>query len=392
MSIASALIARVRPPRVRSETAPNEVVLPVAPDPGHAIDLVEPPTVEAPLVEAPPRLVESAPARAVAIPHNDAIDVVRFFAAAGVVLTHSVESRPMDRWSNLFRFAVPFFLFASLYFQTLSLQRNSDRTLAQYILARFKRLYMPFLAWSLIYLIARDLKRVLIIHYPPVALELGFLWKGTEYHLWFLPFLLVASILLAMVYQFILARNKQSRWVLIALAVGAGVAIAYVPMPASWNETFDNPTYAYVQFWRSLPTVCWAMAFAWLMAIQPAILSVPRGVGLAGIVLACAFLFKQAMQGIGLIPRAFTGLGCMLAALAPWRGPMIATLARLGRYGYGVYLCHVLIVEVIHVFTSRAHLAPSPELDVVNFAISFTGSLALVALLARSRWTAWLNG
>jgi hypothetical protein len=190
----------------------------------------------------------------------------------------------------------------------------------------------------------------------------------------------------------LIQRDRRWRWALSALAIAAGFALATVPMPDHWNQTFDNPTYAYVQWWRALPTTCWAIAFAWIMTTGPVILAVSSTIGFAGLVLAAGCLLKQALHGILLIPRAFTGLGCMLAALSPWSGRAVTFMARIGRYGYGIYLCHVLIVELIRAMSSRAHLAPSPLLDVMNFTLSFAGSLILVQLLARSKRLAWLNG
>ena len=58
-----------------------------------------------------------------------------------------------------YRFAVPFYLFASMYYQGLSFRRRPDRPLGAYCLSRFRRLYGPFIAWSVIYFIARDIKR-----------------------------------------------------------------------------------------------------------------------------------------------------------------------------------------------------------------------------------------
>src|ERR1700733_16238896 len=64
------------------------------------------------------------------LPRNEAIDVVRLFAAAGVVFVHATQSPVFDNWGNLIRFAVPFYLFASLYFQALSLRRNTKPDLS----------------------------------------------------------------------------------------------------------------------------------------------------------------------------------------------------------------------------------------------------------------------
>lgn len=346
-----------------------------------------------------PTLGVTAASRIVARPHvasvcavrNESVDVVRLFAAAGIVFVHAAESAPLVRWGNFLRFAVPFYLFASLYFQSLSLRRNPQRTLPQFIAGRFKRLYLPFLAWSLIYLLAHDLKRMLY-GVAPVAVRPSILWNGSEYHLWFLPFLLLASIVLAVVQRTFLQHDRSLRWVAIAVAIGAGLAFASIPMPPAWDETFGGATYSYLQWWRAISAACWAMAFAWFMTLGPVIYTVSPVVGLAGIALMMACSLKQVLNGIQLIPRGLTGLGCMLAALTPWRGPAVSWLARYGRHGYGIYLCHVLIIEPMHVLSARLHLPSSIFLDVVTFAFAFAGSLALVRVIGRTPRLRWLNG
>src|SRR5262245_33047669 len=250
---------------------------------------------------------------------NEAVDVIRLIAAASIVYVHSVRTETLSQWGNLLRFAVPFFLFASLYFQSLSLRRSGGRNLSQYVLSRLRRLYLPFLAWSLIYLLARDLKRVYLLKLGLVKLELGLLWKGTEYHLYFLPLLLACSVVLACVHWWVLRRDPRFRWPLIVLAVAGGLVIALTPMPAGWDEGFgDNPTYAYVWTWRALPAACWALAFAWFMTAGPKVYEVSSGVGLLGLALTVACSIKQ-FHGLQLIPRALSGLGSILVALAPWR-------------------------------------------------------------------------
>jgi peptidoglycan/LPS O-acetylase OafA/YrhL len=333
---------------------------------------------------------------------NQAVDVIRLIAAASIVFVHSVRTPEIARWGNLLRFAVPFFLFASLYFQSLSLRRSSGRTLSQYVLSRVRRLYLPFLAWSLIYLIARNVKRLTLLKLGLVKLELGLLWKGTEYHLYFLPLLLACSIVLACVHWWVLRRDPRWRWPLSVLAVALGLAFALLPMPAGWDETFDNPTYAYVWTWRAAPAAFWALAFAWLMTAGPTVYRVSSTVGFLGLALTVVCSIKQAVHGIQLIPRALTGLGSVLVALAPWRlwqfdasNPalsVVGPMARLGRYGYGIYLCHVLIIETVRAVAARLHLNPSWGLDLMLFGLSFAGSTILVLLFARTRFLAWLNG
>jgi peptidoglycan/LPS O-acetylase OafA/YrhL len=338
------------------------------------------------------RVVTRKRAETASVARNESVDVIRLFAALGIVFVHAAQSDPLLRWGNFLRFAVPFYLFASLYFQSLSLQRYPERTLLQYIGKRFKRLYLPFLAWSLIYLVAHDLKRVVLYHEAPLPLRLSVLWTGTEYHLWFLPFLLLASIVLAVVQRTFLQHDRWLRWIAIAVLIAAGWAFASIPMPDSWNVNFGDSTYSYWQWWRAISATCWAMAFAWYMTLGPTIYSVSPIVGVAGIALVLACSLKQVIYDVQLIPRGLTGFGCMLAALTPWRGPAIPWLAKYGRYGYGVYLCHVLIVEPIHVAAAHYHLQPSIPLDIVVIAFGFAGSLILVQLFEMSPRLRWLNG
>lgn len=189
---------------------------------------------------------------------------------------------------------------------------------------------------------------------------------------------------------------------MIGLAAVAGLYFALTPIPSSWDETFDNPNYAYVWIWRAAPSAFWALAFAWFMTMGPRVYRVTSTVGVLGLLLAVACSIQQALRGIQLIPRALSGLGCVLVALAPWRiwdpAPgtanyaIVSWMAYLGRYGYGIYLCHVLVIETVRALAARAHLAPSVPLDLFLFGLSFAGSIVLVLVLGSTKRLAWLNG
>lgn len=325
-------------------------------------------------------------------PRNDMLDAVRFFAAAAVVLVHAVESPALGGWVNLFRFAVPFYLFASMYYQADSFRRRPDQPLGAYCSKRFKRLYGPFLAWSAIYFVARDVKRLTMIDYPPLPLSVSMLWTGAEYHLWFLPFLLVASIVSAICCRAIL-RAPRLRWPSVALAIAGIAMVAMAQRPQALADDFAGPTYAWWQMWWALTSVLSGMAFAWIVVFSSSpLLGVPAIVGIGGIVLAAWMLVQQALHGWLMLPRALSGLGCMLVALAPWRGTLVQGFARLGRFGYGIYLSHVLVVEMIRATMHHFGFDPSIWLDLLVFALGFAGSISIAKLLARYPKLAWLNG
>jgi peptidoglycan/LPS O-acetylase OafA/YrhL len=162
-----------------------------------------------------------------------------------------------------------------------------------------------------------------------------------------------------------------------------------VHLPANWDQMHGN---TYVQNWRALPEVCWGLAFAWFMTMGPEVYGVSFGVAIAGIILTIVCSIQQALHGIQLIPRALSGLGAMLAALAPWRSGLVPVLARLGRCSFGIYLCHVLVAEVVRDFVARIHISDSPARDMLVFFPTLVGSGALVMFFARSPRLAWLNG
>lgn len=323
---------------------------------------------------------------------NETIDVVRLVAAVGIIYIHAIRSPALDASRNLFRFAVPFYLFASLFYQAQSLRRKTSKTFLEVAWGRVKRLYVPFLAWSVVYLLARDLKHISMLGIGSVGLNVGMLWKGVEYHLWFLPYLLIWSLVLTALDRGLLRRWSVLRWPVIVVSIAAGLVVALSPMPSSWDETFDNPTYAYVQFWRAFPAASWALGFALFMTARSADAWVPRWVGWLGLLLTLVCSAMQVFQGISLIPRAATGLGTMLMALAPWRLPLTPLLARLGRYSYGIYLCHVLVVELVRAVIAKLHFGTSIATDLLIFVVSCAASLAVVKTLSRWRATIWLNG
>src|SRR5262245_31367016 len=127
----------------------------------------------------------------------DTLDAARLVALIAIIFIHTVESPELRRVSLIGTFGVPFYLFAALYFQARSFRRNPHRPFHRYVADRIYRLYLPFLAWSAIYLVARDLKHLFIVRDGAVHASVPELWIGTAHHLWFLPLLLVVTIMTA---------------------------------------------------------------------------------------------------------------------------------------------------------------------------------------------------
>ncbi len=56
------------------------------------------------------------------------------------------------------------------------------------------RIYVPFLAWSVVYLVFKGAKALLLPGEPNDFPGVEFLWLGSFYHLWFMPFMLLVTL------------------------------------------------------------------------------------------------------------------------------------------------------------------------------------------------------
>src|SRR5947207_12944270 len=90
---------------------------------------------------------------------NATLDAARVIAALGLVWIHTTQSS-LSRFHILGRFGTSFFVLATIFFLFHRLGSSPRPTYGEYALKRFRRLYIPFMAWSLIYLVIRDFKRL----------------------------------------------------------------------------------------------------------------------------------------------------------------------------------------------------------------------------------------
>ena len=145
------------------------------------------------------------------------IDLCRGLAAFAVILVHSGDetwglpiSEAAIRFRYLFYFAVPFFLAASLYFGTRKLPLVID---GEFWRKKFQRIVIPYLLWSLFYVVVKtgiysltnktdEVQRMLG---DPVAL---IFMGAASYHLYFMP-LLVSGMLLLYLVNYLTRQKKQ---------------------------------------------------------------------------------------------------------------------------------------------------------------------------------------
>lgn len=130
-----------------------------------------------------------------------AIDVIKYLCAVLVIMVHTAPLLPYNETANWFlmtimgRFVVPFFFISTGFFVCTNTQRRGDWYFKSYI----RSLIKIYLIWSLIYLpcgidyIGTEFQ--IPIYLYPFALIVALIYVGTYFHLWYIPALILALLL-----------------------------------------------------------------------------------------------------------------------------------------------------------------------------------------------------
>jgi hypothetical protein len=330
-------------------------------------------------IDAPP--AEARPAAGPTSPRYALLDAARWISIYAVVWLHTVRSASLLPSTALSRFAVPFFVAACVFLVTEGVRRNPRRTFLEYAYSRFLRIYLPFLAWSAVYLGFKAVKSVSLPGQPNDYPGLAMLWTGAFYHLWFMPFILLVSL-----GTFLVAKSatkaKRLRWPLAAgcLVVGLalslpGVPLAIAPGDGSWLYMAGALPAAFWTLGAGLacggnPARTWGGA-AWFGAAAPAFLGSMIWLGIFG-----RWAFVENLAGVSLL----------VIAVRP--GPRF--FERVPPVVYGVYLSHLLPIKTLEAIASRCGLLPGCLLDTAIFFASAMTATLLAWILYKSRWTRWL--
>jgi len=321
----------------------------------------------------------------VAPSHRALIDVARLAAAYGIIWLHTPRFDALGASRSIGRFAVPFFVFSTVFFVFEGLARRPERTFGQYARLRFVRIYLPFLAWSVIYLGFKLVKGFLLPEQPNDYPGLEILWTGGFYHLWFLPFILVVSLLAFVTAKATAGRGRAELAVAIAGAV-AGTVLAVTPTP---GFVLRAGTFAGCVT-NALPAVCWALALG-IAVRHPATRVLERPAAtIAGLLLVVASTAWVWRFGGAKLPETLAGLGVMVAALGPARTVWIGRLARLGPLAYGIYFAHMLFIKVLEAVAVRLDAPVTWQQDVTVVLIAAAASTLLARALSRRAATRWL--
>jgi surface polysaccharide O-acyltransferase-like enzyme len=326
-----------------------------------------------PLVEAPPR--------------DHAFDSLRLVASIAIVWAHTPRCPELLWLTPLGSFGTSFFTGASIYFMTQGLKRDPQRSFRAYAETRFRKLYLPFMAWSVVYLIFRDLSRHFVSREPLVGVGPMTFISGGQMHLWFLPFILISSLAAFPIVRMALASGARARLISCACAL-TGLTLTLLPTPAFAPEV--DTTNFYRCAWFALPAVLWGIAVAlsdelvaWLRSRAP--LST-----LIAVVIAALSVTAGVRHGVMVWEKNLAGTAWLLAALSIPRGRWHGVLGRWAPLAFGLYLVHPLVLGMLRAAMQVARVPQAPWLDVTYFPLAVVLGVAVAWCMRQNRSLRWL--
>lgn len=310
------------------------------------------------------------------------IDIFRGLAMYAVIVVHIDEGVNVvpPGWldiTNFAAFSVPFFLATAFYFAINKLYTSQK----QYPLkSRLLRLLIPYGIWSVLYLLYKAAKyivdgepnRVFQLFQDPLSLVF---FGDASYHLYFLPLLIMGTLLIRFV-EFLI--EKKASWrgagliALISLLVYQGILssgnglrrpdnIAFESLLAAiFPEGNSNPLLRLLLVelsWalRCLPYVMFAMLLAhpkankfWLALISnyPTFwVLVFLAVNIFG-----PWVLPNAIEEIA---RGYTALIAAIAISSVLKET--ALVKNIGLCSFGIYLIHIFFVEVFQSVVARLY-------------------------------------
>ena len=279
-----------------------------------------------------------------------ALELARFFAAFGVVVSH-VQASPKDWLGHL---SVGLFLIL-----TATLAAQSYVRAGKYLMrARFWRLMLPWLFWCAFYwLVELDVSdRAQVFVWPAQPWTV---FAGPSIHLWFLPFVMVAGLMVQPLGRLVTSDRR------LALALAGFAAIAVPSFAVHLGAGLPQPI---EQWFLGLPLYLAGVLFG---------LALPLG---REVWVVVAMAVVTAMSALITTPEPWLwqGLIAILIFWALWNlavpGPIPESL---GRDAFGIYLLHPFFLLVIYKFLG-------PDLGwVTNSALAFTMSWSAATVLRR---------
>lgn len=326
-----------------------------------------------------------------------AIDVARAVAIIGVAANHSIDGMlnagliGADHTlaavnSALYLFRMPALAFLLGLFVPRAVTR---RGAAGYVRERAALMLYLYLLWYLV----QSLAELATNEVKNVPREPGATWRVWEpfAHLWFLPFLIVTSVVLAVLRPW---QSPARR-----LLGGGGLALASL-LTWGWNPTLFGLTgLSLLAFAAAGAMVGLARLGAWMQGPVWAWTAVGLlGAASLGLLLQADVVPSTLPAEVGLPERALSlgaavagtvallAVSVLLARVPPLRG----LLAAIGRRTLPVYLAHVLVVAGVRIVLVQLGVDQPYVIALVAVAAGVGIPFAVATLTAGRPWANWL--
>ncbi|GEC72335.1 Surface polysaccharide O-acyltransferase, integral membrane enzyme [Flavobacterium flevense] len=314
------------------------------------------------------------------IKRNSTIDAFRVFAIFGVIAIH-VQSNTdsAEMVGRLFAgFRVPYFYIVSLFYLIIGLKKRKNEGVNNIVTKIFYRLIIPYLVWTVIYVSLRLTKAVFLGEPSDIVFWKVLFYGDGAVQLYFIPNLLSMQAFIISIYLLLKGNLKNKLWGIVILtfvvafltigllencfAISKGFIFVGIPLFISlaFSATFFNSNEKNtVNIWMGILIIVvttifniipFSFSFFGYTYISPFMAF--------GILLLCIGLFDQ------------------------FRLPSALTSAT-----FGIYLSHVLFLEVFEFIISQSNIILYYDLTVkllVTFSV-FLFSLAGIFTIRKSR-------
>ena len=283
---------------------------------------------------------------------NSTLDIFRLIFALGVVFVHLGPNEPNAEWlgKSFNALSVPFFVITALYFFIRKVLSALEQPGPLCPRLHLDRLWVPYGAWTLIYLGMRVAKHHLQgLSFTPDWFRL-MAYGGSGVHLHFLPFLLLCQ---AWTLALILVSTRRHR--LLALTTfGAAFVYDYVGTTQEYFEFGD----------ASQHSLFYVAAAFLLVAVQRSVHLRPLNF-YAGCIIATIVVITSACDALPppLIPfvSPLAGYAATSAILGLPAITLHSTrLLYILTTTYGIYLMHHALIESLEVLAHKTGLGLVP--------------------------------
>ncbi len=304
----------------------------------------------------------------------EAVDLAKLIAAAAVVWIHVTNCDDSRAFLPLCRFAVPFFTCVAVYFVLHKVYAHQV-PFGTYCLERARRLYVPFMLWSGVYLGARLLKHAVVGFGQPVVFSPAVFLNGTAHHLWFLPFICLVSIITyGLARSFPQPSAPHRRWWVLGCFI-AGIAWALTPCPIVLHSAEFPLSYFIDHAWEAVPAAFFGAALFWLLSdFRPETSQRWTVLGIGAAIVVAEFF----SDGHPILPNLAGASLLFFTTTQPNRNWTTA-LWPWAQLAFLIYLVHVLFVEALQTVVMRFDGTRSLSADLSVWALA----LLVSALAAR---------